>query len=319
MRHRSATLFTAVNPAIPDGGFVGESKYAILRGLAGRPESVARTALLRGDLPFRARVDAARDFLSEHDLGFPVVLKPDIGQRGTGVIVARSEKAVEAYLSATEADTLIQEYVPGVEFGIFYYRFPGEERGRIFSLTDKRFPEVVGDGRRTLERLVLDDGRAVCMARAYLTAFGPRVHDIPPEGQAVPLVEIGSHCRGAAFLDGAWIRSAALEESIDRLARSFDGFHFGRFDIRARSYEHLARGVDFKVVELNGVTAEATHIYDPRTRLIDAYRVVFEQWRIAFEIGAANAARGSVVTPLGTLARTAAAHLGGKQTKRRTA
>ena len=48
-----------------------------------------------------------------------------------------------------------------------------------------------------------------------------------------------------------------------------------------------------KIVELNGVTSEATHIYDPKLSLFDAYRVLFEQWRIAFEIGDLNRARGT--------------------------
>ncbi|HYU48257.1 MAG TPA: hypothetical protein VEK84_19010, partial [Terriglobales bacterium] len=40
------------------------------------------------------------------------------------------------------------------------------------------------------------------------------------------------------------------------------------------------------------VTSEATHIYDPKLSLFDAYRVLFQQWRIAFEIGDLNRARG---------------------------
>ena len=44
-----------------------------------------------------------------------------------------------------------------------------------------------------------------------------------------------------------------------------------------------------------GVTAEATHIYDPRYRVWQAYRVLFEQWRAAFAIGAANRQRGARV------------------------
>src|SRR6266702_3568965 len=47
-----------------------------------------------------------------------------------------------------------------------------------------------------------------------------------------------------------------------------------------------------KIVELNGVTSEATHIYDPKLSLFGAYRVLFQQWRIAFEIGDLNRARG---------------------------
>jgi hypothetical protein len=116
--------------------------------------------------------------------------------------------------------------------------------------------------------------------------------EVPPEGERVRLVEIGSHCRGALFLDGAWAKTAELEEAIDRVSRGFDGFYFGRYDIRTPSVEDFLRGRNFKVVELNGVTSEATHIYDPSNGLLDAYRVVFEQWRLAFEIGAANRARG---------------------------
>ena len=34
-------------------------------------------------------------------------------------------------------DVLVQEYVPGQEFGIFYYRYPGQERGRILSIVEE--------------------------------------------------------------------------------------------------------------------------------------------------------------------------------------
>ena len=43
------------------------------------------------------------------------------------------------------------------EVGVFYYRFPDEERGHIFSITKKEFPCVVGDGRRSLEKLIRAD------------------------------------------------------------------------------------------------------------------------------------------------------------------
>ena len=49
------------------------------------------------------------------------------------------------------------------------------------------------------------------------------------------------------------------------------------------------------MIELNGVTSEATNIYDARHSLADAYRVLFEQWSLAFEIGAANRERGHPV------------------------
>jgi hypothetical protein len=56
-----------------------------------------------------------------------------------------------------------------------------------------------------------------------------------------------------------------------------------------------------KVIELNGVTSEATHIYDPGIGLLEAWRTLFDQWRILFEIGAANRAAGHRPSRLGEL------------------
>ena len=47
------------------------------------------------------------------------------------------------------------------------------------------------------------------------------------------------------------------------------------------------------MVELNGATAEATSIYDPKNSLRTAYRTLFAQWRLLFDIAAANVARGA--------------------------
>jgi len=32
---------------------------------------------------------------------------------------------------------------PGEEYGVFYYRYPGSERGRVFSVTEKRMPVLL--------------------------------------------------------------------------------------------------------------------------------------------------------------------------------
>jgi hypothetical protein len=106
------------------------------------------------------------------------------------------------------------------------------------------------------------------------------------------LVEIGTHCRGAIFLDGSYAITPALRETVQKIADGFDGFFFGRFDIRVPTVEDFMAGRNLKIIELNGVTSEATHIYDPKLSLFQAYRVLFEQWRIAFEIGQQNRKRG---------------------------
>jgi hypothetical protein len=188
---------------------------------------------------------------------------------------------------------IVQEYVEGHEFGIFYVRHPNAEKGFIYSITDKRLISVVGDGKRTLEELILADDRAVCMARLHFKKHENNLFYVPQKGEDVKLVEVGTHCRGALFLNGALIKTKELEARIDEISKNFSGFYFGRYDIRTPSIADIKKGVGFKVVELNGVTSEATHIYDPANSLLSGYRVLMEQWRMAFEIGAMNRQSGA--------------------------
>jgi hypothetical protein len=297
VRYRALTLFTAVNPAIPGGGFVGESKAAILGGLAHVPDRVARWALIPASLSAVDRVARAEAFMRQHGFGFPIVLKPDTGERGSGVKVARSSAEAVEYLEQAGGDILIQQYVEGHEYGVFYYRYPDQATGRIFSITDKRLPVVTGDGIHTLEELILADERAVCMARLYLDRHQSLLHEIPPAGVAVRLGDLGNHCQGALFLDGAELNSPALEAEIDRLSRGYAGFYFGRYDLRVPAEDDLRAGRNITILELNGASSEATHIYDPRHDVLAAWRTLREQWRILFSIADQNRRAG--IQPLG--------------------
>jgi hypothetical protein len=196
-------------------------------------------------------------------------------------------------LERTSYPVILQQYVSGQEFGIFYYRYPDAAAGRVFSITEKKLPVLVGDGRHTLEELVLADDRAVCLSDFYLRKNAERAEETPAAGEQVQLVELGTHCRGAIFLDGGQNVTPALEKTVDRMARTFDGFYFGRFDVRVSSVEDLREGRNLRIIEVNGVTSEATHIYDPKLSLWQAYSILLEQWRVAFEIGARNRARGT--------------------------
>ncbi|HXI21567.1 MAG TPA: hypothetical protein VNH46_10800, partial [Gemmatimonadales bacterium] len=133
----------------------------------------------------------------------------------------------------------------------------------------------------------------ICMARVHLRRHAARLAWVPAAGETVPLVELGTHCRGATFYDGGGVVTPALTEAIDRLSRGYQGFWFGRYDIRVPRVEDLQAGRNLTVLELNGATAEATSIYDPANRLGSAYRTLATQWRLLFEIAAANVARGA--------------------------
>lgn len=274
IRHRSLTVFTLANPGILTGGLAGESKSETLEHLRrGAP----------GHVPEFEIVETAEEV--ERGFEYPVVLKPDVGERGEGVVIARDRGQVEAYLSGKRSKILAQRYIEGAEFGLMY------SEGRVTSITAKSFPQVTGDGQRTIEELIDADPRAEGIKETYRLVGCANFRAIPGVGERVDLVEIGSHCRGTMFLDGRSLWSPELESAVAVLAAAHPGFYLGRFDVRAASSAALREG-RFQVLELNGVGGEPSHIYDPGVSLIEAYRTLAAHWRTAFAIGAANRARG---------------------------
>jgi hypothetical protein len=144
--------------------------------------------------------------------------------------------------------------------------------------------------------LILDDPRAVALHATYERIRQADLDTIPAAGEVIPLVELGTHCRGSVFLDGSERITPALVAAVEAIAQPFSGFHFGRFDLRAPDGEALKEGRDLTVLELNGVTSEATHIYHPGFPLLRAWRTLFSQWEMAYRIGAANRKRGATVS-----------------------
>lgn len=296
IRHRGLRLPLLANPRLPAGGLVGESKREIFAQLRGeeRATLAAYIVLFRAG-PTTTQLVEAEGRMARAGVTYPVVAKPDMGCRGAGVRPVHGPQELLAYLDAYPKGQclIIQQMVPAEgEAGIFYIRKPGEKRGRIFSLTLKYFPHVVGDGASTIEQLIRQDSRAGKIARLYLPRFGGRLDEVPAMGEAVRLVFAGNHCRGAIFRDGnRWI-TEALRARFDRITGCIPDFHFGRFDVRFDDFESLRRGEAFTIVEFNGAGAEATHIWDSRMTLSGAWRTLMRQYALLFEIGAANRIRG---------------------------
>jgi hypothetical protein len=247
---------------------------------------------------------------SRRGWSLPLILKPDVGQRGTGVRRIDTWEVASAYLQEVRAAVIAQPYHSGpFEAGVFYYRLPHWSRGRILSITDKVFPEVVGDGESTLEMLILRHPRARLQADIFLRRHAHVSNSVPASGQRVRLVVAGNHAQGTTFRDGAHLMTPELEARIDAIARLTSGFFIGRFDLRYSSVEAFKAGTDLAIVELNGATAESTNIYDPSTSIWSAYATLCKQWRLVFSIGASNLRLGQPRTSLRRLTRLVLAHL----------
>jgi membrane protein DedA with SNARE-associated domain len=305
LRHRSLSLPTVSNPAMDAGGFIGESKGAILKDLVAGRDDAQRFVVRTLHLPPGGveRLEQLERWLADEQLDYPIVIKPDAGQRGSGVRYVKTASEARAYLAELPLAVVAQEYAAGPhELGVFYVRPPGEMVGRIFSVTEKFFTTVVGDGEHNLEDLIVRHPRAVLQASTFFRRHADLLGWVPGPGEEFPLVTSGNHAQGALFKDGRRLATDALRARLDALADGYPGFHIGRFDLRAPDLDALIRGEQFKIVELNGATSEATHIYDPDfgpwRGPIEAYRTLFTQWSMVFAISAANRKAGH--RPIGT-------------------
>ncbi|MEQ8714446.1 MAG: hypothetical protein RIC80_15615 [Cyclobacteriaceae bacterium] len=292
IKARSFFFFTAANPGIEFGGMLGESKEKILRTIDSKYLPI--TVKLNEGINAQEVLQA----MEEARLNFPIILKPDIGERGWGVEKITDELRLKEYLSANLPALLLQEYVDlPIELGVFYYRKPSMQKGKVSSIVLKRLLAVVGDGRSSIRQLMLQDDRAQRYVPSIAARLGSEIDAVPPNGHQVQLMPIGNHCKGTAFLDAGHEIDDALEIVFDNISKRIDGFYFGRFDIRCASFEELKRGEHFKIMELNGAGAEPGHVYNPGNSLLSAYRDIIFHLDLLADISIENMRLG--VKPMG--------------------
>ncbi|MCF3946857.1 D-alanine--D-alanine ligase [Acidiphilium iwatense] len=298
LRHRSLTLPALANPRIEAGGICGESKNDILdlAGAEARRWIAPYIGITTQGLATDADLAMAEAAMAEAGLAYPVVAKPDMSCNGAGVRLVETSADLARYLAEFPRATRLQlqALVPHEgEAGIFYIRHPDETRGRITSVTLKYAPMVTGDGRSRIRDLIAADARLNSVSHLLLPKLGAQAARIPAQGERARLVFVGNHCRGSTFKDGRHLITQALTDRIDAIARDIPEFHFGRFDLRFASPNALRRGEDFSIIEVNGAGSEATHIWDPETSIVEAYRTQFFHYGTAFRIGAAMRKRGT--------------------------
>ncbi|MEA2992972.1 MAG: hypothetical protein QOD40_1892 [Alphaproteobacteria bacterium] len=306
LRHRSLTLPTAANPAILTGGMWGESKSAYLLDVAAAERRwIADFTLLKrgtGLGSVQTDLDHALNLLTEAEIDFPLVAKPDIGWHGYGVRRIGDAAALRAYIAGFPAGATIvlQRFLAHAgEAAVLYARIPGEEKGKIRSLTFRYFPHVIGDGRSTLRDLIHADARARWKSRLHLgidpthqaLSYEDLKH-VPARGEVVQIALIGNQRAGGLYRDACRYITPALEARFDAIARSMREFHYGRFDIRFESAEALMRGEEFSICEINGIGGEAIDAWDPQLPVGEAYRRLFAEQKLLFMIGDLNRARG---------------------------
>ncbi|MEO8173151.1 MAG: NRDE family protein [Sediminibacterium sp.] len=284
LKARSFFFFSAANPSIENSGFTLERKSRIYDLMPS--QYYPATILCCTGQPV-SEIEMA---LTAATLKFPLIAKPDIGERGTKVKLIRSTEELKTYCQESKVDFLLQAYVSyDNEIGIFYYRIPGEKNGKISGIVGKEFLAVTGDGISTIEALIRKEKRFFLQLPVLTKEYGDQLQTVLPDGTSQELVPYGNHCRGAKFVDLSYRITGELTESIDRFCKQVPEFYFGRMDIKFSSWEELSQGKNFSVIELNGAGSEPTHMYDPSHSVFFAWKEIIRHWNLLYRISRINA------------------------------
>lgn len=303
LKSGSTTFFTAANQTMRHGGFVAYSKYQAVQGIP--QKYLPKTTLL----PDGVDATEVRETMRALGIDYPVVLKPDLGERGHNVEIIRDESELRTYLGQLADGLILQEYIDGpIEVGVMYARFPGESTGRITSVVHKDQMRVTGDGASTLKELILADPRGKKHQKWLFKAWQEELSWVPEPSESVRLNSVGNHARGSIFRDAGHLATDALTRVLDDIVSGLPGFHLGRFDILINEFDDLDRG-DFRIIELNGANSEPGHIYDPENTLFHAYRDLLKHWNLMCNISTAAIRRGAEPDRFGELVASIRDHV----------
>ncbi|WP_051605749.1 hypothetical protein [Polaribacter sp. Hel_I_88] len=281
---KHATFFSAANPFIKSSGNGTESKFATIQLVPKkyRPKSVLHLE--------NSSITETLLKLEHQQLKFPLIAKPDIGFRGLLVKKINSAIELEEYLNNYKIDIILQEFIAYKnECGIFYARNPTTDKGVITSITLKKFLTITGDGTSTLHQLILSDKRAKLYTNLLIELHHNNLKSIPKKLEVIQLSVIGNHSKGTKFLNGNHLISKQLEATFDALSKSIPGWFYGRIDLKYNDFSEVETGSDFKILEINGIIAEPTHIYDSEnSTYFEALKAIRTHWKSLYEIATTN-------------------------------
>lgn len=283
IKAKNLVFYTAVNPTIENSGIGTESKYKTMQLIP--KEYLPITIFHKAN----SSINETLNTVKKLNIPYPLIAKPDIGFRGLLVKKIMSENELKSYLEKYPIDILVQEFLTEKEeCGIFYLRFPDNQSGKITSITLKHFLHIVGDGKHTINELIILNKRAKNYIEIIKSNATIPLDTIIKKGEKTQISYIGNHSKGTQFINGNHLISKKLEETINSLNKQIDGWFYGRVDLKYNTFEDLENG-RFKILELNGILAEPTHIYDAsKTNYLQALKEMRVHWKQLYKIARIN-------------------------------
>lgn len=286
---KSPLYFTVVNPTIETSGFIGESKQSIYNQI---PKAYyPKTVFIKKDENPLLAINTITKTIN-----FPLIVKPDIGDRGFKIKICHTPHALEDYLKQCNFNVIVQEYITyAKEYAIFYYKNP---TGKISSICEKKQLTIIGNGKDTIAKLINKNDRAFLQIKRLKQEFSTIWHNILDNNEELILEPIGNHSRGSEFINRNNLIDTELTVAFNTLSQHIKQMNYVRFDIKCKSLEDLKNLKHFSIIEINGVTAEPAHIYDKNIPFIFALKDLLNHWQVLFEISKRKILSGATPMPL---------------------
>ncbi|MCI5071893.1 hypothetical protein MRY82_02975 [bacterium] len=289
IKYRGISYFLYCNPAICNSGIVGESKNDLDKILQAIPKKfLLAQCMIEKNKNYQ--LSEIIGLMREHDIGFPCYVKPVVGHRGLMVKKINTKEELKQYKDNSTFSFLIQEMSTAKqEMGLYFMK--NKNSFDIFSITDKQFPYVIGDGKKQLKQLVMQDSYLKLFAPNYFKKHWKKWNRVLDDKEKFFLTEEGNHNQGCIFKNGAHYNNKKLKNILNTILNNVEGINIGRFDLK---YNLKANEIDeesIKIIELNGGSAEPTHIYDKDTSFYEMFSSLCQQYNYMSRVGKENYAQ----------------------------
>lgn len=280
LKSRSAWFFSTSNPKLSFGGFEGESKKEMYDLL---PKSYyPKTVYINPGETFQNVLEK----IIVNSLSYPFIVKPNVGMEGILFRKIENKQHLETYHTIMPADYLLQEFVDfPLEIGLFYFRYPQNNSGKITGFFSKKFPVITGNGVSTIKEILENEQPEITEELSKLDE--KQLTKVLEKNQIFNLSFIGNRYHGVTFHDLSQFIDESLLKLFDKISMSSQ-FYYGRYDIKCSSVEDLKNGINFSILEFNGAGSIPNHIYTGEFTHVEAYKEIMKHWKALYEISSYN-------------------------------
>jgi hypothetical protein len=282
LKRGSLAFFTNTNPNLYAGGFVNSSKIDDFKGIDSK--WLPKLAYFSENT-----FDKVEKELLKQKIEYPIILKPNKGERGLGVVKINDRKELITVLSKITSDFIVQEFINyPLEFGVLYYRNPKTAKPDISSICLKKIPFVIGNGKDELQALVMKKYNSI----QFDNINSQNINKVIENNEEFSLEYVAHRSKKCVFKNFNHIYSKELIETFCTITSKMENFHFGRFDIKVNRIEDLIDGNNLKILEVNGVNSQPIHIFDPDYSFYKCYKDLYAHWYLIYQISKNNSYLG---------------------------